>query len=268
MPLTKDLIDDPSLWQLSLLIGAGGIDIFAHRSAGEDGGVVVESLRYDPAAQSAAEAVEEAVYSNPLLLQPFQKVHLVLSTPRAIVVPSDTDMESLETLLAMEHDDVMLESPVDDRHKVVYVVERGVANFLQRTYDRAVPVHALAVLARYSAARSRRGNVSRMLVSLGTDGADIVVFNQLGLAAARHVSVTTPRETAYYVLAIFKHCGMNARHDEIVIAGNTERRVALIPQLSRFVNSVMPAIFPAGRYSGASQAVKASYPLVVLPLCE
>ena len=69
-PLTKDLVDDASLWRLSLLIGDGAVDVLAHKIVG-DAPIVSARLPFDPAASSTAAAVEEVIYANPLLLAPF-----------------------------------------------------------------------------------------------------------------------------------------------------------------------------------------------------
>lgn len=268
MPLTKDHIPDTQPWRLSLLIGPATVQVFAHNPSGEDGGVVVESLGYDPSASSDAAALEEAVYSNPLLLQPFRKTDIVISTSQAITAPADTDTDAVRAILGVDHDHTLLESPLDDRTKVMYTVHRGVANFLQRTYDRIVPQHSLSALTAYYTLRGRRSNSARMFVSLGHRCADVVVLNRAGIAAARHFDTGSPRETAYYLLAIFRQCGLDTATDEIVVAGSAEQRVALMPILSNFAANVMPAIFPAGCYSDSSLAIKAPYPLVVLPLCE
>ena len=86
--LTKDLIDNPELWRLSLLIGNGGIDVFAHPVVGE-GSVICEHIGFDASLSSDASAIEDVVYANPLLLMPFRKVDIIVSTAMAAVVPAD-----------------------------------------------------------------------------------------------------------------------------------------------------------------------------------
>lgn len=265
--LTKDLIDNPELWRLSLLIGKGGIDVFAHPVVGE-GSVICEHIAFDASLSSDASALEDVVYANPLLLMPFRKVDVVVSNATTTVVPADVQPEVLGKLLRTDRETLMLESAIDDREKLVFALDRGIANFIGRTYDGAVPVHVLSVLSRYFRIRGGHGNTSKMFVNLGADSLDLIVYNNLGLAAARHIDAVSIDECAYWSLALFKQCGLDVDYDEIIIAGDSERRHGLMPLLSKFVNNVMPAIFPSAAYHGSSIAGKAPFPLVIMPLCE
>ena len=146
-PLTKELVDDPSLWRLSLLIGDEGIDVLAHRVVGE-APLVWSRIGFDPAAATPA-AIEEAVYANPLLLAPFGKVDIVVRTRRALVVPAavaahSDAVEALVTLFPPgDGKFTSFTSPVDSRNSVVFLLDKGVANFLARTYDASAPRHAV-----------------------------------------------------------------------------------------------------------------------------
>ncbi len=265
--LTKDLIDNPDLWNLSMLIGNGGMDVFAHCVVG-DGSVVSAHVDYDASVSSKASALEEAVYANPLLLMPFRKIDIVVACDKAVAVPDDVQPERMGQLLSVDSDTVLMESPLNSREKLIYALDRGIANFLNRTYDRTQPVHTLSVLCRYHQLRGQRNGSSRMFVNLGASSLDIVVFNSLGLAAVRHLDRASLDECAYWVVAIFRQCGLDSEYDEIIISGNSERRHSLMPMLSRFINNVMPAIFPSAVYHGDAAAMKAPFPLVILPLCE
>jgi len=265
--LTKDLVDNPDLWNLSMFIGDGGIDVFAYCVVGE-GSVVSAHVDYDASVSSKASALEEAVYANPLLLMSFRKIDIVVSCDKAVVVPDDVLPEKLGKLLSVDSDITLMESPLNSREKLVYALDRGIANFLSRTYDRTQPVHVLSVLCRYHQLRGQRNRSSKMSVNLGASSLDIVVFNSLGLAAVRHIDKASVDECAYWALAIFRQCGLDPEYDEIIISGNSERRHSLMPMLSRFINNVMPAIFPSSAYHGDTAAMKAPFPLVILPLCE
>lgn len=265
--LTKDLIDNPELWRLSVLIGKGGIDVFAHPVVGE-GSVISEHIGFDASVSSEASAFEEAVYANPLLLMPFRKTDVVVAGEKATVVPSDVQPEAFGKLLGIDGDTMVLESQINNREKLVFALDRSIANFIGRTYDGVCPVHVLSVLARYFQRKGMNSNSSKMFVNLGQDSVDLVVYNSLGLAAARHLDKASPEECAYWSIAIFRQCGLDPDYDEIIISGNSERRHRLMPLLSKFVNNVMPAIFPSAAYHGSAMAVKAPFPLVILPLCE
>lgn len=272
-PLTKELVDDPSLWRLSLLIGDEGIDVLAHRVVGE-APLVWSRIGFDPAAATPAAAIEEAVYANPLLLAPFGKVDIVVRTRRALVVPAAvaSDADAVEALVTLfppgDGKFTPFTSPVDSRNSVVFLLDKGVANFLARTYDASAPRHVLSALGCFFTHKSRLGNSAKIYVNLEKETIDLLVFDNFGLAAANSFDCPDINDAAYYVLAVGRTAGLDPQTAEILLSGNPDRRSALTPLLRRFVNYVMPAIFPSAAYHGDPRALKASFPLIILPLCE
>lgn len=264
-PLNNSLIDNPALWRLSLMLSPEGIDVFARRDSGDEP-PVSGRLAFDPAASSAAAAVEEVVYSNPMLLMAFRKVDIVVSGGFTLIVPPGTSTADIDAIFPAPDAAVTLTAPVDSRNEVMFRIDRGVHNFLQRTFDNAVPTHALAVLGNYFTYRSRLGNSSKMFVDLGPESMNVHVFNQLGLAMASCFNCPDINNAAYYALASADVAGLDFSADEIRIAGNADRRAAITPLLRRFARHVMPAIFPTG--AGDSAAMSAPFPLAILPLCE
>lgn len=248
-----------------MLLGTDAIEVFAHRTVGEAPVVVgrVGLSGSDPAA-----SFEEAVYANPLLLMPFQKVDLLVSTSEAMIVPPDVEEEPLRELLKTDNDKALVFSPIDDRNSVVFGLDRGVARFIARTFDKLTPRHTLEVLSRYCLIRNQRGNSSKIYVNLESKGMSLMAFNNLGLLMARQFDDVNTDEATYWILAAFRHCGLDPQADEIIISGDSDRRHQLNPLLAKFVNYVMPAIFPSAAYHGDTQAMKASFPLSILPLCE
>lgn len=264
MALTKDLVDNPAIWRLSMQVCSHTLEVFAHPLAGDAPGVCA-SVAYDVAAASPAAAFEEAVYANPMLLLPFSTVDIVVDNSRAMVVAAGTSTEAVRKLLRLPESETLRETPIDSRNSLVYSLGEPLGNFIGRTFDTAKVSHTLAVLCRYHTLKGRRSNTSNMIVNLGNKSADILVFNRFGLVMARHFDEISIDDAAYYILAIFKQAQLDAETDELLIAGNSTRRMKLAPILGRFVSLVLPAIFPSALYHGDSTALKAPYPLGILP---
>ena len=272
-PLTKDLVDDASLWRLSLLIGDGSVDVLAHKIVG-DAPIVSARLPFDPAASSTAAAVEEVIYANPLLLAPFGKTDIVVRTRRFFILPPEVagDPDAVESLCEIfppgDGQFTPCVSALDSRNAVVFLLDKGVANFLARTYDSSAPRHVLSALGQYFTHKSRLGNSSKMYVNLDGASLDILVYDNIGLVAANTIEAPTAENAAYFILAIGRTAGLEPQTSELMIAGDSDRRSSLTPMLRRFIDYVMPAIFPSAAYHGDPNALKASFPLVILPLCE
>ncbi len=271
--LTKDLVDDPSLWRLSMLIGDSAIDVLAHRVVGGTD-LVCASLPFDTGTTTAAGAIEEAVYANPLLLAPFGKIDIVVRTSDFFITPPEVagNNEAMQSLSEIfrggDSRSVQFLSPVDSRNAVTFFLDKGVANFLGRTYDPTRPQHVLSSLGRYFTYKSRLGNSSKMYVNLTAGHMDLLVFDNLGLAAANSFSCPDINDATYYVIAVARTAGLDPQASEVFLAGDQERRAALTTILRRFFNYVMPAIFPSAAYHGNPAALKAPFPLIILPLCE
>ena len=266
-PLTNSMIDNAALWRLSLMLGADGIDVLARRVVGQPE-ILSARLKADPAARNHADAIEELIYSNPLLLQPFRKVDIVATGGFTLAVPTGACVDDIDAVFPPDDGAVSLTAPIDSRNELLFRLDRGMVNFLRRTFDAVEPTHALAVLGRYFSHRSRLGNSNKMYVDLGAADMNILVFSQLGLTMASTFTCPDIRDAAYYTLAAANTVALDMGADEIRIAGDADRRAELTPILRRFARNVMPAIFPASATVGDSSAMSAPFPLVILPLCE
>lgn len=263
--MNKDLIDNPALWRLGLVIGPDGIDVLAHRVVGEAPSVQGR-LPYDAAASSAAAAVEEAVYANPMLLLPFRTTDIVLRTPSNMIVPHGCNCEDTCSLLG-DDNTIMLCDEIDSRHDIMYAADRSVHNFLVRTFD-ARPQHALGITARYYSRPARRSNTARMYIEIADGIMEVLVLDNIGPRAAATYACDDTETQAYYALSVFTATGLDPHTDQIFIAGPAEARRELCRRLSTFVAGVMPAILPAGLYRGDTAALAAPLPLLLMPLCE
>lgn len=264
--MNKDLIDNAAHWHLGLLIGAKGIDVLAHRTVGEPA-VVSGHIAYDAAARSLAEAVEEAVYANPMLLLPFRSCSIVVRADRSVILPADVDSDMPESILTLDEGLTAVTNPISPREKLVFYIPRPLANFITRTFE-VTPRHPLAVMASYQNGTARRGTAAKVMVEIAPDKLEVLITNNLGLVTARTFDLPNPSFAAYWVLAAFRDAGLDADEDRIFIAGPAAARRDLQQRLQAFVNSVMPAIVPSAAYHGDTKALAAPYSLLISPLCE
>lgn len=265
--LNSTVIENPSLWRLSMMVSHRGLDVWAVREVGEPQAVSV-CLGADPAASDRASLIEEIIYSNPLLLKQFRKLDIVFDGGFTLVVPAGTSLEDIDAVFPDDEKNITLSTPIDSRNSLVFRIDRQTYNFFRRTFDYVSPTHSLAVLAKYFAHRSRLGNSGKLYLDLSEDSMNVLVFNHLGLSMASCFECKDINDAAYYALASAKTVSLDMKNDEIRVAGNPDRRARIMPLLRRFANNVMPAIFPASSVCNESSAQNAPFPLIVLPLCE
>ncbi len=271
--LTRDTIDDPALWCLSMMICSNTVEVVLRRIVGEPE-LLTATLVCDANLPQAA-AIEELVYANPLLLAQFGKTDIVVRTDRFQIVPPEVaaDADAVEAMLDLlphpEGRPSTIISDIDSRNAMVAFVDHGVANFIARTFYLVKPIGHLTALGRYFEHQSRMGNSGKMYVNLSGNSLDIIAYNALGLTIANSFDCPSDDNAAYYILAAAKTSGFDFSADEIFISGSTERRAALMPRLRRFANYVMPTIFPSSAYCGDHhKALRAPFELIILPLCE
>ena len=86
--LYKDLIKDTRWWNLYLGLDVDHIDVMAY-SPVEDNSLFVTAIPLDDSVDGYVTRVEEAIYDNPLLLNDFSKVYVVMLTDARAILPHD-----------------------------------------------------------------------------------------------------------------------------------------------------------------------------------
>lgn len=231
------------------------------------------------------QALEEAVYANPLLLSDFRKVDIVVRSAHFILAPGIMDDEDCDRLASTFAVGDAASRPfvdrfstaVDDIANVWAVADGAPANFLARSFNAPVFHHHLSPLIQYFGRSSSLGNSGKLYVNLHTvpgDGlsrgwADIIAFGHGGrLLMANTIRFESIDDAAYYILTAAKASALNLTSDEILIGGDTGLRAEVIQRLRNFASYVMPVIFPAAALQTGAAAMAMPFPLVLIPLCE
>lgn len=267
-PLTSEITGiNPGQYRLSMQICDDALEVLL-RPVGE-GESLYRRIPYSSAAAGASARLEEAVYANPLLVSRFDRVDVLLRTPRYLLLPADgADAASAATALmgwtSPRAEDITVEA--DRYYSLVARVDRGVAGFVGRTFDTAFVSHPMAVLARWFTSRSAMGNTGKVFVNLRPDGSDIFVYNSLGLAGATMLRSVSVPDTIYYIMAMASAAGVRRDDCEVHLAGLPERRAGLSAALRAYAPVVVPAVFPAALASMGLAASAAPLELSVLPL--
>lgn len=271
--LYKDMIHNPRLWQLHIAIDRAGLEIMAYTPL-EEHSLITARIPFEPGASTAAGAVEDAIYDNPLLLSDFKHVTiLVRDTPHAILPAAVADDRDMLTAITDELAGAAPDEPLVDTlplldAAVSYRLDPAVLNFLRRTFTNATFTHRISALTRYWHGTNRATGSLTTHVNLRHEGADIVTFAGNRLLVANSYRTPTPADTLYYIMAVREMVG--ARPDTpVVIAGDRQAREALLPMLSGCVQRAVPAVFPVAMFrAGGQTAMNTPLDLIVLPLCE
>ncbi|MBQ7690956.1 MAG: DUF3822 family protein [Muribaculaceae bacterium] len=272
-PTVSDVsIQHPERWALDVAVSRRRVQFMLYAPE-QDGSLVSREIRVDPALP-ALQAIENAVYDNPVLLDDYGRVRVVVRTPHFVVVPPEVaaDAEVAASVLAAAF-------PGDDSDAatcllpqcgvgIVCGLPRGMMAFLQRTFNTPPVVHHLYPLCEHFMRLNTGTTIARMFVNLHDDAMDMAVYRHGQLVLANSLPLRNAGDAAYLVLHTWQSLRLDALTDEIQLTGDKALRDALAPQLRQYVKYVMPAIFPAAAMRLGPDAMRAPLDLILFAICE
>ncbi|MBD5214194.1 MAG: DUF3822 family protein [Bacteroidales bacterium] len=269
--LYKDMISNPRMWQLYIAIEDRGLDIMIYNPL-EEHSLMTAYLDFE--GDFSSKAVEDAIYDNPLLLNDFNRVTVVMRNNHFTLLPDDvtTDPALTETicseLTGRTDSEVLLDRlPLLDM-SVAFAPDQDLLNFLRRTFPGVSVRHRISGLIQYWHATSRPMRPLTTLINLRENSIDIASYSANTLQFANTFSADTMADRLYYIMAVRESLGADSE-TPAVISGDRRLRDELTGPISRYVSRVLPAVFPVAMFkAGGQAAMNTPLDLVVLPLCE
>ena len=271
--LYKDMIRDTRWWNLYLGLDVDHIDVMAYCPI-EDHSLFVSTIPLDDSVDGYVTRVEEAIYDNPLLLNEFSKICVVMRTDARAFLPLDVASDDRAADIVSEM------TGVADGHLVVnelpllklslcHMVDSALYNFLTRTFGQKVRItHRLASIATYCHGTHRGAGSLCSHVNLRRSSLDIVIYQGDSLLLANTYNITGVTDALYYIVATRQLFDID-RSNAVVLSGDRDMREELSPLLRKYLPTVMPAVFPAAMFrAGGQTAMNAPTDLIVMPLCE
>lgn len=274
--LTKEMIERPEIWRLYIRISRQAADVMLYNPI-EDNSLIYRQMELDGSDRDAYLAsLESVIYDNPLLLSDFAKTAVVIESDSFLLLPECvTDTELQEKLLKKAHPDYdpatseMVIDNIPQLHsRMIFAIDGKLAGFLSRALVNPVIYHHQTPLLRYFADRRRHGNNAKMFVHLRKDSLDVAVYGNEGLRLANTYRIATVEDAVYYILCVRSSLELDPRTDELFISGAPNLRRQIIDNLRRFIEHVMPVIFPGVMFRAGKNALSVPFDLIVVPLCE
>jgi hypothetical protein len=270
-PLSRDLIPDTTRRRLSLLIDRSGMDVFIYSRA-EDNSILWSRLDYDKANGDRLKALEELIYDNPLLLNDFQRVDVLIDTERFMMVPDEegiTPPQQIFDELYPDRDfDVEVETMNNAGTKLAMAVHRDFLRFVRRTFNNPHVYHRLSPMIRYFGYKNRLGNTSKFHVNLSANKVDIIGYKSNDLTVVNSIESHSAIDVLYYVQAIANQVKFDTENDQMYLSGDPTLREEVMPLLRRYISYVMPVIFPSDMFKAGKESMLAPFELIALALCE
>lgn len=265
-------IQRPEYWTLQLAFAAEEVQFTLH-DIDEENSLITGSLALDLSSGNYLKAVENAIYDNPVLLDDYKQVRIMVESQRFMLLPpefaDETDaQDAFEAVFSDVEGDFALCSLPRCGVLIAYEMPKGLLGFLQRTFNMPPVVHHLYPLMEHFKQQDERRTGACLHLNLHEERIDILIVADGELVMANSFPCTEPANAIYYTLNAWQSFGLDANKNELFVTGGKPLRDATIPALRKYINYVMPSIFPAAALRIGQDAVKAPLELILLALCE
>lgn len=261
-------IQHPEAWELLVSIGDRRVDYILYSPS------VANSLMMGEVAldDDSLQALEDAVYDLPLLLNEYRRVRIVVQSQHFVLLPIEASDDDCALLIrqAFPEEEGDVETCVLQRNgaRVAYLVPRGMKAFLGRTFNYPDVCHRLLPLCEFFKEEQGGAAMSRMLLNLYDGGMDMVIYRDGELQCANCYRFDDVQDAAYFAMNAWRTYDLDQLTDELQLIGDASMRESLTPVLREYVKRVMPAVFPAAAMRLGRNAMQAPLELILLALCE
>lgn len=271
MSSTNINIRQPELWTLQLALGSRAINYILFTDAQENS-LISGEIELDNSVGDYLKALENAVYDNPLLLDDYKQVRVLVGSQHFVVVPPEGDDFDAQDMLEATFPDVEGDVAVCNLKrcdvKLAFEVPKGVLAFLQRTFNTPPVFHHLHPLCEHYKRLNEGSEISRMFLNMTDSHMDMVIYRNGNIVLANSYDYRSPQDAAFFALHAWDSLGLDRLTDEVQLTGLKKERDAIAPILREYIGFVMPAIYPAAALRIGQNAMKAPFDLIMLALCE
>lgn len=270
--LTADLIPDPRLWRLAMAIDFDSLSVMACSIVGEPASVAcVIPLESDPS--EAVKLLEDTIYDNPLLLQDFDRVDVILRSHSFFITPSAVDDDTLTAVARHQFGSSGKEfiiNPLPNQNATfVTAADAKLIGFLRRSFFNMRLMNWHYPLCQFFGEKNRSGNSKTMWANIFHQRIDIVALNGGSLRMANTFDCLNENDALYYIMASMKNLDFDPKTDSVTLTGDTEIRKKLASLLREYVANVLPAILPSSVVGALdNSAASRPIPLLLSQICE
>ena len=261
-------IPHPEVWELLVSIDGRQVDYILYTPTTANSLIIGNVQCHDDGLQ----ALEDAVYDTPHLLNDYRRVRVVVHSPHFMLMPeaaADEDcLEMLRNAFPDDDGDTAVCPMASVGVKVAWTMPRGMQAFLGRTFNYPVVCHHLVPLCGHYKSLDRAGGISRMFLNLRPGTMDMAIMSNGEFICANTYPFANAQDAAYFALNAWREGGLDQLTDEMQLTGDNEVQGQMLPLLRKYVKYVMPAVYPAAAMRLGRNAMQAPLELILLALCE
>ena len=261
-------IEHPEAWELLVSIGGRQLNYILYAPS-VAGSLIIGDV---PLADNSLQALEDAVYNTPELLNEYKRVKVTVRSQHFVLfsdmVADDDCLSFLPRVYPEDDGDVAVCALPGHNTKIAWTMPSGMQAFLGRTFNYPAVCHHLAPMCAHFAELNAGAERSRMYVNMDDGSMDLAVYRDGALQSVNSFPLASHQDAVYYALNTWDSHHLDQMTDEIQVMGESEACAEIVPELREFVKHVMPAVYPAAAMRLGRNAMQAPLELILLALCE
>lgn len=274
--LDKDMISQPELWKLSLLLADKHLDVALFPPTVREE-MIVRHFDFPAPATDPLRAIEDIIYENPLLFSDFKRVECIIDNCQQILTPADLDPEAtarvyseLTTLSPTDHPDALPDEPQifptgDPTCNVALLQKADIDAFIRRTFYNVRFDSRLASLIRYFLSLPNTPETPSMFIITRNGRLTLIATKTGRVLMANTFQYRTDADAAYYILACTSSLSLDPADLTLYLSGGTS---ALSEIVAPYIPSISAIPFPMLRHRASKTTLQAPFELIIRPLCE
>lgn len=193
---------------------------------------------------SLAANLKEALTSLPLLQEQYQRVNVLVTTPRFTTVPVvHFKSEEIEDIFRFNFPkerpqhvsyNVLRRSGI----AIVFGLEKNVYQLIRDDFPRARFYASASTLIEFFAEKSMFGNNKKMFIYLHESEMTLYCFDQGRMLFVNTFPVNTVDDIQYYTLNVWQQFGYDQIDDSLLIVSDNNTSSNLANKISYFINKV------------------------------
>jgi len=195
---------------------------------------------------SLAANLKEALNSEPLLQEQYQRVNVLVTTPRFTTVPviyfKSEDINDIFSFNFPKERPQHISYNVLRRSgiAIIFGLEKNIYQLIRDDFPRARFYASASTLIEYFAERSMFGNNKKMFVYLHESEMSLYCFDQGRMLFVNSYPINTVDDCQYYILNVWQQLNFDQVDDSLLIVSDNGISTTLTSKIAYFINKVEP----------------------------
>lgn len=204
---------------------------------------------------SMAANMREALRTLPLLDNVYDRATLLVDTP-VLTIPTNLFQEDQQEMLyhhayTQQKPEVVMHYVLPDLNAtLVFAIQKGLYQVVRDHFEQLRTIPANVPIWSHAYQKNFTGKAQKLFGYFHDQRLEVFAFGQNRFKFCNSFAVTQADDALYYLLSVWKQLGLEAREDELHLAGDMPERDTLIQKARTFIKRVLPSN-PSGEFNRA-----------------